>query len=107
MRIQYGPPGHKGVTQIMGLGADDATVVELPRASDYLPSDAHRKVGAYALGIGVAAFLFGMPRLQAAALGGGVAIVACAHLMKQEAALVEPVPGLEPLPTAQGGFFGG
>ena len=34
MKVNYGPPGHKGVTQIMGLGADEAVVSELPNLKE-------------------------------------------------------------------------
>ena len=95
MKVNYGPPGHKGVTQIMGLGAD-----ALPgKVSEMLPGKAHRQVAGAAAGAWFLGLLMGSSRIQNIAIGGGLAIVACAHLMKQE-----DLPNIEPLPTTVQGW---
>jgi hypothetical protein len=105
MKISYGPPGHKGVTQIMGLGADEAVVTEAPalkeKVEKYLPGKSHQHVAGLAAGAWVVGLMLGSSRIQNMALGGGAAILLCAHLMKQEeSAEVEPLPDLGPLPQS-------
>lgn len=65
MQIAYGPPGHKGVTHLMAVGADDYPDAQLEHVV---------RVGGLA---SVALLLFGAltkrPRLTGAALGAGAA----------------------------------
>lgn len=109
MKISYGPPGHKGVTQIMGLGADEAVVAEAQasakeQVAKYLPGKAHQHVAGVAAGAWLVGLIIGSKAVRTAALGGGAAVLLCAHLMKQEEAeVVEDLPDLAPLP--QSGFL--
>lgn len=70
MHLAYGPPGHKGVTHLMAVGADDLT-----------PSPIERTVK-LAGGASLAVLLLGLlarkPRLVNMGLGGtAVAAVTC------------------------------
>lgn len=70
MQIAYGPPGHKGVTHLMAVGADDLT-----------PSPIERTVkvaGGVSLAVLLLGALTGKPRLVHMGLGGAaVAGVTC------------------------------
>jgi hypothetical protein len=100
MNVTYGPPGHKGVTQIMGLGTDEAEISNLKlKAEQYLPGKAHRQVAGFAAGAWLVGLLMGSSWLQSAAIGAGAGILACAHLMKQEG--TEELPEVAPLPVVE------
>lgn len=83
MRVEYGPPGHKGVTQIMGLGADAplAVVREI--------SKSHRTVGILAAATWVGGFVMGSNTAKNIGIGGILAIV-YAEMLKPKAALEQP-----------------
>jgi len=86
MRVEFGPPGHKGVTQIMGLGAAVA------EAKEFVPSD---KPGRMVAGLAVVTYVAG------AALGsnmaknmgiGGLAAILLAQALKSGAVQAPEVP---------------
>lgn len=64
MEVKYGPPGHKGVTQLMSVGAEDAD----PRAERVL-----RTAGLLSIGAWVAGVLTGSSTLKHVGLGAGIA----------------------------------
>lgn len=67
MRIAYGPPGHKGVTHLMAVGADE-----------YPPSQAEELVGMGAVasaGLLLVGILTGRRRVFDVALGAAIATI--------------------------------
>jgi len=84
MRIDYGPPGHKGVTQIMGLGA-----IDYGKGKSLIPTDKpSRTVGVLALATLVGGAVLGVPTARHLAVGGLLALVYVQLLKKPE---VEPL----------------
>ena len=66
MRLSYGPPGHKGVTTLMAVGAD-----EYPN-----PTDRHIQAGvALSASAAVLGFLSGSRTLRDAGAGAAAALL--------------------------------
>lgn len=82
-RIDYGPPGHKGVTQIMGLGA-----VPLPVAKQI--SKAHKTVGLLAVATLAGGVVTGSSTARNMGIGGLLAIVYAQMLRPKAAPEVAP-----------------
>ena len=89
MRIEYGPPGHKGVTQIMGLGADGVTT----------PTDPSRLVAGFAILTYLGGAAVGSNFAKNVAIGGLGAILLTRAL--KSGAVKSPLPAVE-FPTLQG-----
>lgn len=87
MRVDYGPPGHKGVTQIMGLGAYPAAVVSAARN---IPK-ANRNVGLLATATWVGGMVLGSNTAKNIGIGGLLAIVYL-EVLKPKPKPVVPAP---------------
>jgi hypothetical protein len=89
MQVSYGPPGHKGVTQIMGLGA-----IELPEGPGLIPREKPNRITG---GIALAATAFGLVTGSSTArnlgLGGLAAILYIQLLSKSPEAIPAVMPG--------------
>jgi len=72
---EYGPPGHKGVTSIMGLGADDIEPAPYQRSN--------RTVGLVAVGVWALGALSGNQKLRDFGFGAGMALFAAGLLTRQ------------------------
>ena len=85
MQVEYGPPGHKGVTQIMGLGA-----IDYGKGASLIPTDKpSRTVGLLALATLAGGVVLGIPTAKHLAVGGLLALVYVQMLRKPD---VEPAP---------------
>lgn len=73
--MEYGPPGLKGVTQIMGIGADD---IEPSTHENSMKTVGIGAAAIFALGI-----VAGNKNAQQFGLGAGAAILACHLLAKR------------------------
>lgn len=89
MKVEFGPPGHKGVTQIMGL-AGNLPKVDLPLITEAAKQDPHKVVGGLAAGAWALGALMGNKGLQHVSFGAGVATLLCWHLMKPSAPVTAP-----------------
>ena len=78
MQVSYGPPGHRGVTHLMAIGAEDAL--------DEHPLDSALVLGAIATG---ALVLFGAPRPWVRAGALGIVGVGIANLLRKRGRVVE------------------
>jgi hypothetical protein len=86
MRIDYGPPGHKGVTQIMGLGdaATEYTGSSVAASKAAVPQDrSGRVVGGLAAATWLLGAIMGSRTTKHLAMGGLVAVVASQMLKNQ------------------------
>lgn len=87
MQIIHGPPGHKGVTQIMGLGASSYPA----KAVSLIPKDkSSRTVGLMAATTVVGGMFFGSSTARNLGIGGLLAIV-YVQMLKPKAGVVEEV----------------
>lgn len=92
MRVEYGPPGHKGVTQIMGLGA-----LDYGKGTSIIPADKpSRTVGLLALATYVGGSVLGVPTAKHLAIGG---LLAIAYVQ-----LLKPKPSSAPPPSSVQGW---
>lgn len=64
MEVRYGPPGHKGVTQLMSVGSDDLE----PRTKKVLRTASLLSIGVWALGL-----LSGSKAMKNVGFGAGLA----------------------------------
>lgn len=85
MNISYGPPGHKGVTHLMAIGADDL---------DEGPADRAARIGTYvalgAIGVGV---LMKSSRTRTLGIGAALALLAVRLASRRAAVSVtSPAP---------------
>ena len=95
MRVEYGPPGHKGVTQIMGLGAD----IVYPTITVAKEIDkAHRTVGLLAAATWVGGMVIGSSTAKNIGIGGLLAVV--------YVQMLKPKPAPPPLPPPPGSVQG-
>ncbi len=88
MQVKYGPPGHKGVTQIMGLGATGpvATSVAL------IPKDKPmRYTGLLAIATWVGGAVMGSNTAKNIGIGGLLA-VAYIQVLKKKPEPTQPPP---------------
>lgn len=85
MRIEYGPPGHKGVTQIMGLGADPVAVVNVAKNM----SKSHRTVGLLAAATWAGGMVMGSNTAKNIGIGGLLAII-YVEMLKPKVAAESP-----------------
>lgn len=88
MQVKYGPPGHKGVTQIMGLGATGpvATSVAL------IPKDkSMRYTGLLAIATWVGGAVMGSNTAKNIGIGGLLA-VAYIQVLKKKPETTQPSP---------------
>jgi hypothetical protein len=86
MQVEYGPPGHKGVTQIMGLGA-----LDYGRGASLIPTDKpSRTVGLLALATFAGGVVLGVPTAKHLAIGGLLALVYVQLLKKPAPETVAP-----------------
>jgi hypothetical protein len=91
-QIEYGPPGHKGVTQIMGLGAASDVAALVPKDT------AARNTGLLAAATWLGGLVIGNNTAKNIGIGGLLAVAYIQVLKraaqkKQAAALVEiPLP---------------
>ncbi len=84
---EYGPPGHKGVTSIMGLGANDLDPAAYQQSN--------RTVGMVAVGVWALGLISGNKPLRDFGFGAGVALFAAGLLTRraeQKEAGVAPIP---------------
>jgi hypothetical protein len=87
MRVEYGPPGHKGVTQIMGLGATPSIA---------MIDKNHRNVGLLALATWVGGVVAGSDTARNIGIGGLLAVVYVQVLARrEEAAAPAPLPPID------------
>ena len=91
MRIDYGPPGHRGVTQIMGLGADPVDII----VSVKTVSKTNRNVGLLALGTWIGGLLAGSNTAKNLGLGGLLA-VGYIHVLNKKPEVVA-LPAIPPV----------
>lgn len=76
MHVSYGPPGHKGVTQIMGLGYTELDALDVPSLPVVREIDkAHRTVGLIALATWAGGFVMGSNTAKNIGIGGLLAVV--------------------------------
>jgi hypothetical protein len=78
MQVSYGPPGHRGVTHLMAVGAEDA--------ADEHPLDSALVLGAIATG---AAVWLGAPRALVRLGALGILGLGLANLARKRARTVE------------------
>jgi hypothetical protein len=83
MRIEYGPPGHKGVTQIMGLGVSPTDI-----------DKNHRNVGLLAVATWIGGAVLGSNTAKNIGIGGLLAVVYVQVLAKREEAKT-PLPPVD------------
>jgi hypothetical protein len=77
MRIEYGPPGQKGVTQIMGLGAGPASqIVTIDKN--------HRNAGLLAIATWIGGAVLGSNTAKNIGIGGLLAVAYVQVLAKRE-----------------------
>lgn len=84
--VEYGPPGHKGVQSIMGIGSADLEATE---------QDTNMmKVGGGAVALWVAGTLTGIAALKQIGIGAGLAVAALKYLERRDPAssVTFPVP---------------
>jgi hypothetical protein len=82
MQVEYGPPGHKGVTQIMGLGVAPS-IATIDKN--------HRNVGLLALATWVGGAVMGSSTAKNIGIGGLLAVIYVQMLAKREEA-ADPAP---------------
>lgn len=91
MKISYGPPGQRGVTTLMAVGADDI---------EESPTDHNITIG---LGLGsavsVLGFLVGSSTLRCLGLGAVAALYAVRWKSQQPQVVAVTQPAMQPLPT--------
>ena len=76
MQVSYGPPGHKGVTQIMGLGANPVTAT-------YSMARAHRSIGLLSAATWLGGVFLGSNTAKNIGIGGVLAVVYIQMLAKK------------------------
>jgi len=84
--VEYGPPGTRGVTAIMGLGQD-----EYLDPAEMNAADAIRKVGRFSGVLWIAGLFTGNSRLKDIGLGGLIAASAMSQVTR--------LPGSHPILT--------
>jgi hypothetical protein len=92
---EYGPPGHKGVTSIMGLGANDL------EPAPYQQSN--RTVGMVAVGVWALGALSGNRKLRDFGFGAGLAVFAAGLLTRRAEQKAAGAPATSS-PVAQQGW---
>lgn len=75
MQVEYGPPGHKGVTQIMGLGGSPAALTEMDKT--------HRLVGLLSAATWLGGAVLGSSTAKNIGIGGVLAVVYIQVLYKK------------------------
>lgn len=98
VRIAYGPPGQKGVTTIVGLGAAD---VEPHPAERMLGRAAWVGIGIWAIGV-----VLNRPQLRGAGLGVAATGFGVKYLSNRELAQLPPVLTGEKTPAPTSGWRG-
>jgi hypothetical protein len=97
MQVSYGPPGHKGVTQIMGLGAaSDIATIKAGVAAHVAP---HKVVAGLSVLTYVVGAVVGSSMAKNMAIGG-LGATLLAHALQSGAV---KAPAL-PLPTSVQGW---
>jgi hypothetical protein len=90
MRVEYGPPGHKGVTQIMGLGASNG---HLAKAESLIPQDkSSRTVGLLAAATIVGGMVLGSNTAKNLGFGGLLAVAYIQMLKPKPAKVLVDTP---------------
>ncbi|MBT8452958.1 MAG: hypothetical protein KJO40_13400 [Deltaproteobacteria bacterium] len=85
MRISYGPPGQKGVTTMMAVGADEYGQGDLEKAV--------KTGGLVAVGVWGLGWLLGSKTMRNVGLGAGLALFGVQTLSKpQKVAVTTPTP---------------
>ena len=88
--VSYGPPGHKGVTQIMGLGR----LPELPEGPGLIPREKPNRItGGIALATTAFGLVTGSSTARNLGLGGLAAILYIQLLSKSPEAMPTTVQG--------------
>lgn len=75
MQLAYGPPGHKGVTHLMAVGADDLATCPVARTV--------RVAGGVGLALVLLGALTGKPKLVYLGLGGAAASAATCYTLRR------------------------
>ena len=84
--VEYGPPGHKGIESIMGIGSTD--LEQTDSGADLM------KVGGGAVALWVAGTLTGMNSLKQIGFGAGLAVAAIKYLKnRRESVALTPTSG--------------
>lgn len=82
MRISYGPSGHKGVTHLLAVGADDLDAVD----------DESKNVMIGAVGVTALGLLAGSSMVRNIGLGGVLALLGVRYLRsRHKVAVTQPV----------------
>ena len=82
MRISYGPSGHKGVTHLLAVGADDLDAVD----------DESKNVMIGAVGVTALGLLAGSSMVRNIGLGGVLALLGVRYLRsRRKVAVTQPV----------------
>jgi hypothetical protein len=91
MRIEYGPPGHKGVTQIMGLGANSDIEAIKAGGVKAVMDKPSRTVGLLSAATVVGGMVLGSSTARNIGIGGLLAVVYI-QMLKPKAPTTAVVP---------------
>jgi len=81
--VEYGPPGVRGVSQIMGLGTDSLEVVEIGPAVPFpTPADVTIRIVGACVGAWILGSFIGSNTIKNMAVGGAVASIVTHRLAK-------------------------
>jgi hypothetical protein len=88
MQVSYGPPGAKGVTQLMAVGADEH--------EGNVTEQAVKTGGLLAVGVWGLGLLLGSRSLQNVGMGAGLALFGVQMVAgRQRVSVVKPAPGAQ------------
>jgi hypothetical protein len=100
MRVEYGPPGHRGVSTIMGLGEVPAKLKALP-----LPKTKPLKTaGSIAIAAWLVGLVSGSSYLQHLGIGAGMAVLATQHFTNREELAGPVIEVVDQIPTVLNGW---
>lgn len=92
MKISYGPPGARGVSTLMAVGASDI---------DQTPTDRAVQVGGWvSLAAAIGGAVIGSKTIRDLGLGGAIALFAVRAVTNapQQVAVTTPIPPTNPTP---------